>query len=291
MRGIVCDYDITVADSLDEALNLLASKPGHYRPLAGGTDLMVVFNAGQQPFKNFLSIHACSDLKGIEVRPDEVEIRSLSTYTDVRYHPILNAEFPMLCQAAAESGAGAIQNRGTLGGNIGNGSPAADTPPALAAYHAEIDLISSEGVRSIPFRDFQIDYKKMDLQPGELIRGVRLKRGAQRHQHYRKVGTRKAQAISKVCFAGAVEMSGGKIVQAGVAYGSVGPVVACCTKLEDALRGKTLKEATGMDAAAIKDLVAQHIAPIDDIRSTGEYRLKVALNLAADFVKNLENYQ
>ncbi len=291
MRGIVCDYDVTVATTLDEALNLLASKPDVYRPLAGGTDLMVVFNAGHQPYKNFLSIHACSELMGIDVRPDEVEIRALSTYTDVRYNPVLKAEFPMLCQAAAESGAGAIQNRGTIGGNIGNGSPAADTPPALAAYHAEIDLISVDGVRSLPFRDFQLDYKKMDLKPNELIHGVRLKRGVQRHQHYRKVGTRKAQAISKVCFAGAVEVSGGKIVRAGIAYGSVGPIVACCTNLEDALRGKTLKEATDMDASIIKDLVTKNIAPIDDIRSTGEYRFKVALNLAADFVKNLENYQ
>ena len=173
MRGIVCDYDITVADSLDEALDLLASKPGHYRPLAGGTDLMVVFNAGQQPFKNFLSIHACSDLKGIEVRPTRWRsARSLPTPT-FGTTPFSTRNSLTLCQAAAESGAGAIQNRGTLGGNIGNGSPAADTPPALAAYHAEIDLISSEkGVLSIPFRDFQIDYKKMDLQPGELIRGL-----------------------------------------------------------------------------------------------------------------------
>lgn len=289
MRAYVPDYDITVPESLSQALEMLADKPGHYRPLAGGTDLMVVFNSGHQPYKNFLSLHNFSELGGVEVRPDEVEIRALTTYTDVRYHPVLKAEFPMLCQAAAESGAGAIQNRGTIGGNIGNGSPAADTPPALAAYYAEIDLISKDGLRSVPFREFQLDYKKMDLQPHELIRGVRLKRRDGRLHHYRKVGTRKAQAISKVCFAGSVVVENSKIVQAGVALGSVGPTVANCTHLEEKLQGLSLAQASSLEPALVKELTGKSIAPIDDVRSTGEYRLKVSLNLAADFVKNLEN--
>ncbi len=289
MRAYVPDYDITVPDSLEQALDMLADKPGHYRPLAGGTDLMVVFNAGHQQFKNFLSLHSFQELSGIDVRDDEVEIRALSTYTDVRYHPVLREEFPMMCQAAAESGAGAIQNRGTIGGNIGNGSPAADTPPALSAYHAEIDLVSRDGVRSMPFREFQLDYKKMDLKPHELIRGVRLKRQDGRRHYYRKVGTRKAQAISKVCFAGSVTVEGGQIVQAGVALGSVGPIVAACTGLEEKLRGLTLSQAAALEPAQIKELTGASIAPIDDIRSSGEYRKTVSLNLAVDFVKNLEN--
>lgn len=289
MRAYVPDYDITVAESLDQALTMLADKPDFYRPLAGGTDLLVVFNAGHQTFKNFLSLHKCDTLKGIKVSDEEVEILALSTYTDIRYHPVLVKEFPMMCQAALETGAAAIQNRGTLGGNIGNGSPAADTPPALAAYRAEIDLISREGVRSVLFRDFQTGYKQMDLKPGELIRGVRLKRKPGRLHSYRKVGTRKAQAISKVCFAGTVTVEGGKIVEAGVAYGSVAPTVACCTALEERLTGLSLAEAAALGADEVKDLAAQNISPIDDIRSSGEYRLKVARNLAADFVKNLEN--
>ena len=289
MRAYVPDYDIITPDSLEEALSLLAEKPDHYRPLAGGTDLMVVFNAGHQQFKNLLSLHKFSELKGIEVTDDEVEIRALATYTDVRYHPVLKEEFPMLCQASSESGAGAIQNRGTIGGNIGNGSPAADTPPALAAYHAEIDLISREGVRTVPFRSFQTGYKQMDLKPGELIRGVRLKRKPGRVHHYRKVGTRKAQAISKVCFAGTVTVDGGKITEAGVVFGSVAPTVACSTELEQKLTGLSLTEATKLSADSVKEMAKNCITPIDDIRSTGEYRLKVAMNLAADFVKNLEN--
>lgn len=288
MRAYVPDYDVLAPDTLEEALKLLAEKPGFYRPLAGGTDLMVVFNAGHQEYKNFLSLHRFVELRGIEVTEAEVEIRALSTYTDVRYHPVLQKEFPMLCQAAAESGACAIQNRGTVGGNIANGSPAADTPPALAAYGAEIDLVSSSGVRSLPFRDFQTGYKQMDLKPEELIRGVRLKRKSGRIHSYRKVGTRKAQAISKVCFAASVRLEDGKIAEAGIAFGSVAPTVACCKELEDKLKGLTLTEAVKLEPAKVKELVGESVAPIDDIRSSGEYRLKVAKNLAADFVQNLE---
>ncbi len=291
MRAYVPDYDIEVPDSLDQALAAMSERPGHFRPLAGGTDLMVVFNAGHQPYKNFLSLHTLDELRGIEVRPTEVEIRSLATYTDVRYHPDLQREFPMLCQAAAESGAGAIQNRGTIGGNIGNASPAADTPPALLAYGAVIDLVSKAGHRSLPLSEFFLDYKKMDLKPDELIRAVRIPRKAGRIHSYRKVGTRKAQAISKVCFAGSVVTEGPKIVEAGIALGSVGPTVMLCQSLQSALVGRTLAEAAAIRPDEVKALVARDITPIDDIRSTGEYRLKVAQNLAADFVKNLENHQ
>ena len=289
MRAYVPDYDVITPDSLKEALSLLAGKPDYYRPLAGGTDLMVVYNAGHQQYKNFLSLHTFDELRGIHVTDDEVEIRALSTYTDVRYHQVLKEEFPMLCQAAAESGAGAIQNRGTIGGNIGNGSPAADTPPALAAYGATIDLISEDGIRSVPFRDFQTGYKQMDLKPNELIHGVRLARKKGRLHNYRKVGTRKAQAISKVCFAGSVTVEDDKIAQAGIAFGSVAATVACCKDLEQKLLGMTLSEAAALPEAEIKELVKASISPIDDVRSSGEYRRKVALNLAADFVKNLEN--
>lgn len=289
MRAYVPDYDVVVPGSLSEALELLASEPGKFRPLAGGTDLMVVFSTGRQQYKNFLSLHNFRELHGIEVRDDEIEIRALTTYTDVRYHPVLQSEFPMLCQAAAASGAAAIQNRGTIGGNIGNGSPAADTPPALSAYRAEIDLVSSAGVRSMPFRKFQTGYKQMDLRPDELIQGVRVKRLPGRFHHYRKVGTRKAQSISKVCFAATVCLEDDKIVEAGIVMGSVAPIAACCEALEERLTGLTLAEASKLPKEEVTDLVSKSISPIDDIRSSGEYRRTVALNLATDFVKNLEN--
>jgi CO/xanthine dehydrogenase FAD-binding subunit len=288
VRAYVPDYDIVAPETLDQALAILADKPDFFKPLAGGTDLLVVYNAGHQEHKNFLSLHKLTELQGITVTDHQVEIKALATYTDVRYHPVLGEEFPMLCEASAQTGAAAIQNRGTIGGNIGNGSPAADTPPALAAYQAEISLVSRRGLRSVPIREFQTGYKQMDLRPGELIQSVRLRRLPGRVHSYRKVGTRKAQAISKVCFAASVRVESERIVEAGVCYGSVGPTVACCTMLEERLTGLSLAQAAALSSAEVERLVAEHVAPIDDIRSTGEYRLKVAKNLAVDFVRNLE---
>ena len=135
---------------------------------------------------------------------------ALTTYTEIQKHPVLQAEFPLLCTAARETGSIATQNRGTLGGNIVNASPAADSPPALLVYDAEIELVSERGVRWLPYHGFHTGYKKMHIAPDELLRAVRLPRRAKPWtQYYRKVGTRKAQAISKVCFAGAALVESG----------------------------------------------------------------------------------
>src|SRR5207237_8441727 len=138
-------------------------------------------------------------LRGIEVTDDQVILGALTTYTEVQNHEILRAEFPMLCEAAIETGGIAIQNRGTLGGNIINASPAADSPPALLAYDAELELVSKDGDRRIPYFKFHSGYKQMDMRPNELLRAIRLPRATNQLTHYyRKVGTRKAQAISNV---------------------------------------------------------------------------------------------
>ena len=134
--------------------------------------------------------------------PEHVTLGALTTYTEVQANPILREEFPMLCQAASETGGLAIQNRGTLGGNIANASPAADSPPALLAYDAAVELISSNAARWVPYVDFHTGYKQMIMRPDELLARIRLPRDSTEvHHYYRKVGTRKAQAISKVCFA------------------------------------------------------------------------------------------
>src|SRR5437870_6117561 len=169
---------------------------------------MVLLEAGKLPHKNYLNIWNLSELRGIEVSDAYVSLGALTTYTEVHNHEILRAEFPMLCQAAKETGGIAIQNRGTLGGNIVNASPAADSPPALLAYDAELELVSKQGQRRIRYSSFHTGYKQMDIQPDELLRAIRLPRTkASLTHYYRKVGTRKAQAISKTCFAGVGRMS------------------------------------------------------------------------------------
>src|SRR6476646_6096865 len=142
MRGHVPSYELFTPNTLSEILDLFAESNGTWKPFAGGTDLMVLLEAGKLSHKNYVNIWQLDELRGIEVSENYVTLGALTTYTEVQQHPILQSEFPMLCQAARETGGIAIQNRGTLGGNIVNASPAADSPPALLVYEAELQLIS-----------------------------------------------------------------------------------------------------------------------------------------------------
>jgi len=285
MRAFIPNYQLVTSSSLSEALEVLARESGVWKPFAGGTDLMVLLEAGQLPHKNYLNIWNLPELRGIEVTETQVTLGALTSYTEVSDNATLRAEFPMLCQAASETGGLAIQNRGTLGGNIVNASPAADSPPALLAYDAELELVSKEGVRNIPYSKFHTGYKQMNIRPDELLRAIRLPRATKRSTHYyRKVGTRKAQAISKVCFAAVAWMNGDQIEDVRIALGSVAPIPIRCMRTESALRNKKINPET---LAAAKTSLRAEITPIDDLRSTKDYRLRVSLNLLEDFVRQL----
>jgi CO/xanthine dehydrogenase FAD-binding subunit len=283
MRAYVPDYELVTPRTLGEALGLLAR--GGWRPFAGGTDLMVLFEAGQLAHKKFVNLWLLNELRGIETTPAAVTLGALTTYTEVRAHATLQREFPVLCQAAGVTGGLAIQNRGTLGGNVVNASPAADSPPALLAYDAELELVSVRGARWVKYDGFHRGYKVMDLQPDELLRRIRLPRRAVAGRHYyRKVGTRAAQAISKVCLAGWADVEDGRIRDVRVAVASVAPVVLRCHAAEQALRGHAPDAATRHRAAAA---LAREISPIDDIRSAERYRRQVALNLLDEFLSQI----
>src|SRR5215472_8540463 len=285
MRAYIPSYQIICPQSLGEALDLLAQHDGAWKAFAGGTDLMVLLEAGKLSHQNYVDIWNLKELRGTTVGDSRVTLGALTTYTEVRSHPVMRAEFPMLCQAAKETGGLAIQNRGTLGGNIINASPAADSPPALLAYDAELELISASGARRVAYRDFHTGYKQMLLRPDELLARIFLPRtpGGLR-QYYRKVGTRKAQAISKVCLAATARMNGRVIQDVRLALGSVAPVPLRCVATETWLRGKAIEPAT---IAGARSELAREISPIDDIRSTRDYRLRVSQNLIADFLSHL----
>ncbi|HKG98962.1 MAG TPA: FAD binding domain-containing protein, partial [Pyrinomonadaceae bacterium] len=152
MRAFIPNYQLTTPASLADTLALLESEPGVWKPFAGGTDLMVLLEAGKLAHHNYVNIWGLSELRGIGTTDTHVTLGALTTYTEVQSNPVLRQEFPMLCQAASETGGLAIQNRGTLGGNIVNASPAADSPPALLAYDAEIELVSARGSRWLPYQ-------------------------------------------------------------------------------------------------------------------------------------------
>jgi CO/xanthine dehydrogenase FAD-binding subunit len=285
MRGYLPAFALEAPDDLGTALRVLAAKPGVCRPFAGGTDLMVLFEAGKLQPGKYVSLWKLKELRGIAITPQAATLGALTTYSDVLLDPVLQSEFPLLCRAAEQTGGIATQNRGTLGGNIANASPAADTPPALLVYDAELELISARGSRFVPYDRFHTGYKVMDLKDDEIIRSITLPRGrASWFQTYRKVGTRRAQAISKVCFAAAADVDGDLVRDVRIACGSVAPAVVRCRAAESVLRGGALKDTTPVDAAVA---LAQDISPIDDTRSTAQYRMHVARNLLIQFVTAL----
>jgi len=288
MRGNVPKYRLETPASLADALTRLANEPGVWKPFAGGTDLMVLLESGNLRHRNYINIWSLDELREITITDDHITLGSLTTYTDVQSHPVLRTEFPMLCQAASETGGLAIQNRGTLGGNIVNASPAADSPPALLAYDAQIELTSASGSRWLDYHGFHTGYKQMLIQPDDLLTRIRLpRRATNRYHYYRKVGTRRAQAISKVCLAAVGKTQNQNIDDLRIVFGSVAPIVIRCTQTEATLRGQPLNEST---IQLGRDTLTKEIKPIDDIRSTSSYRLRVALNLLSDFLEKLKSH-
>jgi CO/xanthine dehydrogenase FAD-binding subunit len=285
VRSYVPAYELESPADLSAALDRMARDPGAWKAFAGGTDLMVLLEAGKLPHRQFLSIRHLPELRGIEVTPQHVTMGALTTYTEVRRHETLAREFPLLTRAAAATGSIATQNRGTLGGNIANASPAADSPPALLVYDAELELTSANGSRWLPYHGFWSGYKQIALRPEELIRRIRLSRIQNAwKQYYRKVGTRRAQAISKVCLAAVARTDAGRIADIRIALGSVAPTVFRAIETEKILLSEKL---TPTLLRAARETLAHEVTPIDDIRSTARYRRKIAQNLLTEFFELL----
>jgi CO/xanthine dehydrogenase FAD-binding subunit len=262
--------------SVEEAVAQKATNPA-LLPIAGGTDVMVWMNDGKMPGREYQSLHRLArDWRCVFETPDGgLRIGPLATYSDVRHHPLVSARYPLLVESARVTGALQIQNRGTLVGNVANGSPAADTVPVLMVYGAQLELLSARGIRHVPLAKFYTGYRQNTLLGDELISAVVLPPPVfRRLQHFRKVGTREAQAISKVVFAGA--MSEDRSI-CRLAWGSVGPTTVRATRTEQAL-------ASGADLEAAWGILQNEITPIDDIRSTREYRLAVSRRILGEFM-------
>jgi CO/xanthine dehydrogenase FAD-binding subunit len=285
LRADPADFDLVAPGTLKDALLLLAKEPGAWLPIAGGTDVMVLYGSGKLPQRKLVSIWNLPELRRIEVTDAEVSIGAACTYTDLRRNAIVQREFPLLASAARWTGSIANQNRGTRGGNIANASPAADSLPALLVYEADLVLASAGGERRVPYVDFHTGYKKMLLKPDELIREIRLARSFDDYFSYaRKVGARNAQAISKVCLAAVGKFKNGAAQDIRMAIGSVAPVPLRLRNTERTVNGSTIDGGTIADA---RELAMAEIQPIDDIRSTAAYRKAVAGNLVAEFLQGL----
>jgi CO/xanthine dehydrogenase FAD-binding subunit len=254
--------------SLKAALSMLA-RDAQLTPIAGCTDVYVGLHFGTLKERRFIDLWALDELRGISARADLVRVGALTTYAELIRSRVINARLPMLAAAAREVGGAQIQNRGTLGGNVANASPAGDTLPVLAAAQARVVLTSAREERAVDFESFYTGYRASVRRPDELITAIEFPRVRGR-QWWRKVGTRRAQAISKIMIAGV------RGAEVRIAFGSVGPTVLLARKT-----AAILQRGGSLDAAAAALLT--EIAPIDDIRSTREYRARVAVNLLAQF--------
>ncbi|MCC6651505.1 MAG: FAD binding domain-containing protein [Candidatus Eisenbacteria bacterium] len=252
-------------------------------PLAGGTDLFVYLNAGTHRGTRFLDLSPLAELRGIKATRTGIRIGALETFDRIARHPKMGG-WPLLVQAARCVGAAQIQNRGTIGGNIANASPAGDSLPVLLAYDAIVHVASTRGERTVRFADLQTGYRQLAMESDELIVAVEIPAVAPKAaQFFRKVGTRAAQSISKVVFAGVlVPGRGGVMEHVRLAWGSMAPITTRAPRAEAALLGHkpSVQAAAWAGVALGEDLV-----PIDDIRSDAEYRLDAARNVLAQFLR------
>jgi OHCU decarboxylase len=285
MRSDPAEFEMVAPSDLPSALSLMTTTGERWMPIAGGTDLMVQYAAGALRARRLMSIARLPELRRIDALADEIQIGAGSTYTDLRRNETIARELPLLARAAGWVGCIANQNRGTIGGNIVNASPAGDSLPALLAYGAELILVSARGERRVPYATFHTAYKKMELASDELIRAVCVPRKFAGYvQHARKIGTRNAQAVSKIAMAALARIEGSTVADVRIALGSVAPVPIRLAETERLITGKSLDAA--LVAAAAKT-AASEVKPIDDIRSTARYRAAVVGNLVVEFLEQL----
>ncbi len=227
MRGNADAHDLIAPGDLGAVLELLATEPGKWTPIAGGTELMVAFSAGRLSTPKLVSLWGIRDLRFIEAQAASVAIGAATTFLDLRRNATIATQFPLLAKAASWIGSIANQSRATLGGNLVNGSPAADSSPALLAYDAEVEMVSVRGKRRVPYSDFHIGYKRNALAPDELLFAIHLPRRFAMHKQYlRKVGTRRAMAIAKVALGATALIEDGTIREIRIGAASLAPFPA-----------------------------------------------------------------
>lgn len=264
MRTALSTLELREPRSLDEALRMLRDE-GPLLPIAGCTDVFVTLEFGTQPARRFLDLWGLDELRGIEARDGVLRIGALATHTEVIRSEEVRRHLPILQDAAREVGGVQIQNRGTLAGNVANGSPAGDTLPVLAVAEAVVVLRSVDGERRVPFNELYTGYRATVIRPDELIVAIEVP-PVEGEQWFRKVGTRAAQAISKVVVAAV------RAPRPRFALGSVAATVVRLPRTESAL-------ASGASVQEAQRVLLEEIRPIDDVRSTAEYRRRVAVNL------------
>jgi CO/xanthine dehydrogenase FAD-binding subunit len=285
MRGDAQTHQLLAPGTLAAVLNLIAAEPGQWTPIAGGTELMVTFAAGRLDASKLVDLWGIQELRFIETTPGSIAIGAGATFTDLRNSAIVTKEFSQLAKAASWIGAIANQNRATIGGNLVNGSPAADSSPALLVYDAEVEFASVRGNRRIPYSEFHTGYKQNAMAADELLFAIHLPRRFAGHSQYiRKVGPRRAMAISKVALAATAQLQDGIVSEIRLAAASLAPYPTRLRQTESALIGAAVTAETIQTA---RSALLKEAQPIDDIRSTADYRKQVGANLLEEFLRGI----
>jgi len=284
-------YPFERPSSLDAACAVLASREAAKARtvlLAGGTDFMVQVSQGKlapDPLPLVLDVSRMDELRGVHLDGARLRIGAAVTYLELQRDPIVREYAPLVAQMTHDIGGPTIQARGTLGGNLATASPAADGVAAIAAYDPVIEVKSVRGVRRIPMAELQTGYKQSTRAADEVIVALELHLPAH-HAHWcwRKVGTRLAQAISKVALGAIAELEGGRVVRVGLGMASVGPVTALLPNTRALVTSKPIHD---LDAASLDAAVESDVAPIDDVRSTRAYRIHAAKAVVRGFMRDL----
>lgn len=287
MRCDPAEYEMVSPGTLEGVLRLMEQEPGQWLPVAGATEVMVQFSAGKLSNRRLVNLWNLAELREIREDAESLTLGGGCTFSQIRNCGAVQRHFPLLAQAASWTGSIANQNRATLAGNLANASPAADSPPALLAYGAELELVSACGKRRTPYGEFHLGYKRTVLKPGELILSVTLKKHFDGYFSYgRKTGARNAQAISKVCMAGVGRLRSGRVEDVRIGIGAVAPTPLRLSQVEALVRGKQIGDDVIAETRRVLNAL---LAPIDDIRSIAEYRRFVARNLLEEFLHGLAN--
>ncbi len=276
MRTALSTLELLEPKTLATALKLMRATEAP-TPIAGCTDVYVGLNFGIVKEQRFIDLSRLGALRKIALKGDTLSIGALATYREIIGSRLVKQRLPMLVAAAREIGGPQIQARGTLGGNVANASPAGDTLPVLAVAEATVVLASVDGERRVLFNEYYTGYRTSVRRADELIVALEIP-AVEGKQWFRKVGTRAAQAISKIVMAG-VRRAG---AAPKLALGSVAPTVVRLARTEAALAGGVSGDGLHLLARA-QQVLGQEIRPIDDVRSTAEYRTQVAKNLLARF--------
>ncbi|MFW6071106.1 MAG: FAD binding domain-containing protein [Candidatus Bipolaricaulota bacterium] len=276
------EFEFLVPEDEEELFDRM--NENDYRLVAGGTDLFVKIEKDLISPKRLLDVTNVIDVPKIEKRDEEIRVSATTTHGELARSTLIQEKFPILAESAESVGGVQLRNKATVGGNICNASPSADSLIALYALDAQLKLKSRDGIRTTPIEDFITGPGETVLRRGEFLESIKIPKLSGNYRHFfKKVGRRNALDIS-VCSMGFVLKTDGDFTEdIRIAYGAVAPTIVRPTPVEKYLKGKKLTEDVVSEA---KNLLEAEISPISDIRGSAEYRRKVALRGLEELLRN-----